>query len=54
MYSAPDAALIGKRPARSECAVCESGINLVKAVLLCCGCESVSVLLSSRLSDVQS
>ena len=28
MYSAPDVAFMGKRPVRSECAVCDSGITL--------------------------
>ena len=49
MYSAPDAALIGKRPVRSECAVCESGITFVYAVRR--GCEVSFVSLSSRSSE---
>ena len=48
MYSAPDAVFMGKRPVRSECAVCDSGITLVNAMRRDRGCESVSVSLSSR------
>ena len=55
MYSAPDAAFMGKRPVRSECAVCDSGITFVNAVRRDESCESVFVsLLSSSSEAVES